>query len=141
MHDGRFHLVETLFEVDAMKFVHEKANRALLHAVNRLVFTHEVVQRLQHEPIAAKRDDDIGCFRVYRSVARDEAGPRRICLWCAGGQKSDSLEATFGYLVRLHAVDPGPRNVLIGAHRACRKDIAQTITSGRSPARRSWELA
>jgi hypothetical protein len=46
----------------------------IMDAVDRFVFAHETVQRLQHEPIAAECNDDIGRFGVYPSIARDGRG-------------------------------------------------------------------
>src|SRR5262249_16231588 len=58
--------------VDAV-FVHEKANGAAMHAVDRLTRAHVLVQRLQHEAVATERDDDVG--RVRRGVAVTRAQP------------------------------------------------------------------
>src|SRR5262245_41268659 len=43
-----------------MVFVHQEPDGAAVHAVDRLARGHEPVQRLQHEAIAAERDDDVG---------------------------------------------------------------------------------
>src|SRR5579875_3082831 len=121
MDDRSFRLVETLFKVGTMKFIHEKADRPLLHAVDRLVLANEAVERLQHEAIAAKCDDNIGCFRVHGAVAGDQAGLRRIRLRGAGGQKSYSFEAVLCAFVWLHAEMLRPQDTDIAASRAAVK--------------------
>ncbi len=50
-------------------FVHQEADRALVHAVDRLAGTQEPVLRRQHEAVAAERDDHVGGFRRNDSVA------------------------------------------------------------------------
>ena len=48
-------------------FVHQEADRAAVHAVDRLRRLHRHVQGLQHQAVAAERDDDVGL--VERAVA------------------------------------------------------------------------
>ena len=43
--------------------VHQEADRAAVHAVDRHAVVHEAVQRLQHVPVAAERDDGVGLGR------------------------------------------------------------------------------
>ena len=60
-------------------FVHEEADGAAMHAVDRLAGVHELVQGLQHEAVAAERDDDVGLPRARhcRSAWRAGAAPPR----------------------------------------------------------------
>ena len=54
-------------ELAFAELVHQEADRAAVHAVNRDAIAHEAVQRLQHEAVAAERNDCIGFLR--RGVA------------------------------------------------------------------------
>src|SRR5690348_4422498 len=48
-------------------FVHQEADSAPVHAVDRLAGAHVAMQCLEHEAIAAKRDNDVG--GLWRGVA------------------------------------------------------------------------
>ena len=48
--------------------VHEEADRAAMHAVDRLAGGHELVQGLQHQTVATERDDHISRFRIAIAV-------------------------------------------------------------------------
>src|SRR6185437_123608 len=50
--------------------VHQEADRAAVHAVDRLAGFHEVVQGLQHQPVAAERDDGVRLRRFRVAVHR-----------------------------------------------------------------------
>ncbi len=52
--------------------VHQKADRAAVHAVDRNAVVHEPVQRLQHVPVAAQRDDGVGVGGIDLAIARNE---------------------------------------------------------------------
>ena len=54
--------------------VHQEADRAAVHAVDRLARCQVAVQRLQHEAVAAQGDDDVGLGLGHLAVAR--AQPR-----------------------------------------------------------------
>ena len=49
--------------------VHQEADGAAVHAVDRLAGLHEVVQGLQHQPVAAERHDDVGGFRLAIAIS------------------------------------------------------------------------
>ena len=51
------------------KFVHQEADGAAMHAVDRLAGIHELVQGLQHQPVAAERHDHVGGLRFGIAVA------------------------------------------------------------------------
>ncbi len=57
--------------------VHQEADRAAIHAVDRDAAAEEAVQRLQHEAVAAECDDDVGRFRRGGAVA---CGQGFLCL-------------------------------------------------------------
>src|SRR5262249_47026642 len=61
-------------------FVHEEADGAAVHAVDRLACVHELVQGLQHQAVAAEGDDDVGFLRGRIAVATNESVPRRFGL-------------------------------------------------------------
>jgi hypothetical protein len=64
-------------------FVHQEADRAAVHAVDALAGVHGVAQRLQHEPVAAKRDDHRGLGDVGLAIERGQPRsglPRAGCL-------------------------------------------------------------
>ena len=50
--------------------VHQEADAAAMHAVDRHVEREEAVQRLQHEAVAAERDDDVGILGARIAVKR-----------------------------------------------------------------------
>ena len=51
--------VDPLDQVVGGIVVHQEADRAAVHAVDRLAGLHEVMQGLQHQAVAAERDDDV----------------------------------------------------------------------------------
>ena len=50
------------------EFVHQEADGAAMHAVDRLARAHVLVQRLQHQPVAAERDHDVGVGGIAIAV-------------------------------------------------------------------------
>src|SRR6267378_5604695 len=77
-------------QIARAELVHQKADGAAMHAVDRLARTHMLMQRLQHQSVAAERHHDIGvggiviavkpyqlCKRLLglRDGARDEGDP------------------------------------------------------------------
>ena len=59
------------------ELVHQEADRAAVHAVDRDAVAHEAMQRLQHQAVAAERDDGIGVLRLDVAVARNQPVARR----------------------------------------------------------------
>ena len=51
------------------EFIHQEADRAAVHAIDRLARVHELMQGLQHQAVAAERDNDIGLRRIGIAVA------------------------------------------------------------------------
>ncbi len=59
---------EPLAQLLDAKLVHQEADGAAVHAVDRLAGAHEAAQRLQHQPVAAQRHDDVGALRLDVAV-------------------------------------------------------------------------
>ena len=75
--------------------VHEEADRAAVHAVDRDAVVHEAVQRLQHVAVAAERHDGVGLGRVALAVARDKALARLDRLRHVARHEGNLLEFSF----------------------------------------------
>ena len=63
---------EALAQAFELIFVHQEADGAAMHPVDRFVAMHERVQGLQHQPVSAERNDHIGRFGGDVAVARDQ---------------------------------------------------------------------
>ncbi|MNL20104.1 hypothetical protein D3C87_1413360 [compost metagenome] len=61
--------------------VHQEPDRSPVHAIDELARVHRLVQRLQHEAIAAERDDDVGLVGVMIAVDRLQIGRRFLRLF------------------------------------------------------------
>jgi periplasmic divalent cation tolerance protein len=77
---------ESLF----VEFVHQKANGAAMHAVDRLARIHEPLQGRQHKAVAAKRDDDVGGLRPRVAIAAGQTCPCTLCGRRVAGDKRDA---------------------------------------------------
>ena len=64
MDDRAFSGRNAVCEAILAELVHEEADRAAIHPVNRLLRTEEAMQRLQHEAVAAESHDHIRLVRV-----------------------------------------------------------------------------
>ena len=73
-------------------FVHQEADRAAVHAVDRLAVVHEAVQRLQHEAVAAERHDGVGLRRLGIAIARDQPLARLECIGHLARDERDPVE-------------------------------------------------
>ena len=73
--------------------VHEEADGAAVHAVDRLARLHEPVQGLQHEPVAAQRHDDIGVLGGDVAIAGGQPFERLLRLADGAGDEGYALEA------------------------------------------------
>ncbi len=69
MDDGDVRVCQTLGQTFLDEFVHEEADRAAMHAVDRLAGFHELMQGLQHQSVAAERDNHIGLCGIGIAVA------------------------------------------------------------------------
>ena len=100
-------------QIVGRELVHQEADGAAMHAVDRLARMHVPVQRLQHQSVAAERYHDVGVGRIViavelRPAAPAPAGPprrrsrRRRSGHIAGGwswDPSGSVSAAGGTLV------------------------------------------
>ena len=87
---------EPLDEIFLVEFVHEKADGAAMHAVDRLAGIHEALQGRQHQAVAAERDDDVGLVRRGVAIALDQAPARALRHRRVAGDEGDALEAGAG---------------------------------------------
>src|SRR5207245_623658 len=86
--------------------VHQKTDAAAVHPEDRHALRDEAVQRLEHEAVAAERDDDACLLRRDRAVALpqfvecllsrfglgcDKGNPRRAVASCRGGHPPVTL--------------------------------------------------
>src|SRR5438034_5494684 len=85
-------LGEALRQMIRVKLVHQESDCAAMHAVDRLARAHEPVQGLQHEPVAAERDDDVGTLGGDVAVAGSEPLERLTRLGTGAGDKGYPLE-------------------------------------------------
>ena len=93
---------EALAQAFELVFVHQEADGAAMHPVDRFVGVHEGVQGLQHQPVAAERDDDVGPFGGDVAVARDELPARLLSLggWGLPRRRSARSFGVAGLMLR-----------------------------------------
>ena len=60
MDDGGLRGLQPLAQALLAKFVHQEADGAAVHAVDRLAGLHGLAQRPQHQAVAAERHHDVG---------------------------------------------------------------------------------
>src|SRR5213079_104090 len=73
------------------ELVHQKADGAAMHAVDRLTRTHMLVQRLQHQTVAAERHHDIGLSRIVIAVESDQLSKRLLGLRAGTRDEGDPV--------------------------------------------------
>ena len=61
--------LEALAKLVGMVVVHEEADRAAVHAIDRHAEVHRRMQRLQHETVTAEGNDDVGLLGGHVTVA------------------------------------------------------------------------
>ena len=83
---------EPLSQVARVVVVGEEADGAAVHAVDRDAIVHVPVQRLQHQPVAAERDDGIGLLRGDVAVQLRQGRKRAPGFRHLTGNKGDLLE-------------------------------------------------
>ena len=71
--------------------VHQEAYGAAMHPVDRLVGAHLLVQRLQHQAVAAERNDDVSLGWTVIAVGFHQAGERLLRLHTGTRDKGDPL--------------------------------------------------
>ena len=75
-----------------MVLVHQEADGAAVHAVDRHLVVDVPVQGLQHETVAAERHDGIRRSRVGVAVEFSETLARLLSFRHVAGDESDPLE-------------------------------------------------
>ena len=68
---------EALVQILLAVVVHQEADRAAVHAVDRHAVVHEAMQRLQHVAVAAECHDGIGLGRIAIAIAFRQSGRAR----------------------------------------------------------------
>src|SRR5580704_3474089 len=92
MDDADMGGVEPLGEAVLGELVHQEADRAAVHAIDRLAGIHEPLQGRQHKTVAAERDDDVGGLRPGVAVAADEPAAGLLRRRHVAGDEGDALE-------------------------------------------------
>ncbi len=72
MDHGRLGRRQPLAQVGLVELIHQKADGAPMHAVDRLAGPHQRPQRLQHESVAAERHHHIRGLGLAIAVMGDE---------------------------------------------------------------------
>ena len=70
--------------------VHQKADAAAVHAIDRDALGQKAMQCLEHETVAAERDDDVGVLRVATGISATQLPQRLLCCFCFGGDYRDA---------------------------------------------------
>ena len=83
---------EPLDQIVDGKVVHQETDGAAVHAVDRLAGFHEFMQGLQHQAVAAERDDHVGVLRLGIAVALLQPHIGLARLRRRGGDEGDMLE-------------------------------------------------
>src|SRR5690242_11073469 len=78
MDDGDLGGAQAVMQAIGAELVHQEADGAAMHAVDRLARSHERVQRLQHEAVAAECDNDIGALGRDIAVYPTKQRQRRL---------------------------------------------------------------
>ena len=73
------------------ELVHQKADGAAMHPIDRLARAHMLMQRLQHQPVAAKRHHDVGAFGIVIAVELGELGERLLGLGAGARDEGDPV--------------------------------------------------
>ena len=74
MNDVGLRLGKPFGQVVGLVLVHEETDRSPVHSVDRDIPPHEPVQRLQHQAVAAKRDDGVCVVGVSITVSMGKIG-------------------------------------------------------------------
>ena len=79
------------------EIVHQEPDRAAMHAVDRHAALERTVEGLQHEPVAAERDDDVGLLRRRFAVALGQLGAGGLRRLGVGRNERDAGTAGRGH--------------------------------------------
>jgi hypothetical protein len=83
-------------EIVLVIFVHQEPDGASVHAVNRYAVVHVAVQGLQHQAIAAERDDGVGLVWGYVPVPPSQPHKSLARLLVIAGDKRDFFVSALG---------------------------------------------
>ena len=70
--------------------VHQEADRAELHAEHRLAEAAVAMQRLQHEAVAAERDEHVGVVGLALAVLGDQRRERALGFFGGTGEEGEA---------------------------------------------------
>lgn len=87
---------EPFMQVRFGKLVHQKADGATVHTVDRLAGIHEALQGREHETIAAERDDHVGGLGPGVTVTLNQPPARLLRFRHSAGDKGNALVACCG---------------------------------------------
>ena len=96
VNDGDVRVCKSLGQPLLDELVHQEADRAAVHAVDRLAGVHELMQGLQHQAVAAERDDDVGLRGVGIAVALFKPAIGLTRFRRMAGDKGDMLKSLGG---------------------------------------------
>ncbi len=82
---------ETPVQILLVELVHQKADGAPMHAVNRRAGSHVAMQGLKHQAVAAERDDDVGLAGLDVAVTLGKARQRLLGLGAGTRDEGDPL--------------------------------------------------
>ncbi len=82
---------KTGLQIVRAELVHQKADGAAMHAVDRLARTHVLVQRLQHQSVATERHHDIGLSGIVIAVESDQLSKRLLGLRAGTRDEGDPV--------------------------------------------------
>src|SRR6185436_12808273 len=98
MDDGALGVGNSFLKVTIGEFIHEKADRAAVHAVDRFAAVPEAMKRLQHQTVAAERNHDLGLFRGHVAVTRGECALRGFGFFVRARDEGDLVVALHGFV-------------------------------------------
>ena len=121
MNDREARVFQSLAQAAIMEFVHQEADGAAIHAVDRLGRVHHAMQRLQHQAVAAQGDDHVGLRGLAIAIALDKPLQRLVGFLGSRRQETDRLRASRSACCArpLAILFPCPPRVMDG--RACVK--------------------
>jgi hypothetical protein len=91
MDHGIARCAEACMQVERGKLVHQEADGAAVHAVDRLAGPHLGVQRLQHQAVAAERNHDVGIVRIVIAVTPCQLRQRVLGFRARARDKGDAV--------------------------------------------------
>src|SRR5215213_9805515 len=111
---------EALRQSFLAKLVHQEADRSPVHPVDRLAGRHEPVQGLQHQAVAAERNDHVGFLGRRVAVMPGQAGARVLGFGHRACDKGDPRMAGIGHGSgsRRYRAHPAAGRMLMNAERA-----------------------